>query len=759
MLGVSGGLAAEPPQSRDQAETVSTVFLAIVVNDQPVRFNARLISVSGLLHITGDDLRKIRMNVPANGAFQYRDREYYPLDELPGVDHTLDDAAQTLHLEARSDAFEGTEIESSRWTLAEPSAGTGGVLNYDLTLSRADDDTQFGGFGEVVAFTPGFTAANSFLVRSNGDDHLVRLDTRVARDRPDKLDRFVLGDAISFPGSIGRAVRFAGVQWASDFTQDPTFIPFTRPGIAGESALPSTVEVYVNDLLTFREDVPAGPFSIDELPVVTGAGDVRMVVTDLLGREQVVALPFYASRRILAPGISEFAYELGALRRNFGSESFDYDTGFARATRRYGLNRTLTGELQAEGTRDHGTLGLAATRLIGETGVLELAVAGSRHRDAGNGLLAAVGFERISRTSSLGFRVDYFSEDFVQLGRELDRRRLRLQARLNGSLFLRRAGSIGFALVEQRQHDDINRRFLTLNYSRRLPGGFALRASVTRIQASERDHVLAVTLTRRIGNRTSASSTLRHSERGDQASLSVLKSPPRGRGGGYLARADRGLSDRVQATGIWQEEFARFIGEIDHGNGNTAYRAGMAGGIAFLGGGVFPSRRLDQSFAVIDAAGYSGVTVYHENHPVATTNSRGLALVPGLRPWEPNRIRLDQRALPLEVELGESEIEVVPRARSGVFTRFPAYDRRGVTLRLVRIDGRPVPAGATARWEDTGEEFPVGMDGLVYATGLGTEGVLLVRWNGTACSAHIVRVDTGGAIPDLGDFRCEWMDP
>ena len=72
------------------------------------------------------------------------------------------------------------------------------------------------------------------------------------------------------------------------------------PAGAAEAALPSTVDVYVNHLLQIHTDVSAGTFTINNLPVMTGQSDARIVVSDLLGQEQIISQPYYVSPQLLS---------------------------------------------------------------------------------------------------------------------------------------------------------------------------------------------------------------------------------------------------------------------------------------------------------------------------------------------------------------------------------------------------------------------------------------------------------------------------
>ncbi len=105
---------------------------------------------------------------------------------------------------------------------------------------------------------------------------------------------------------------------------------------------------------------------------------MRVVVRDLLGREQVISVPFYASASLLAKGLHDFSYEAGAERRNFGTDSNDYGRAFAAATHRLGFTDWLTGEVHAESQLERQTVGLGTVMLAPSVGVFSAAAAASR---------------------------------------------------------------------------------------------------------------------------------------------------------------------------------------------------------------------------------------------------------------------------------------------------------------------------------------------------------------------------------------------
>ena len=83
------------------------------------------------------------------------------------------------------------------------------------------------------------------------------------------------------------------------------------PAYFGSVALPSTVDLFIDGMRRYRGDVPPGPFALDAIPRINGSGEATLVVTDALGRSQTIAFPFYASARLLLPGLSRWSLAAG----------------------------------------------------------------------------------------------------------------------------------------------------------------------------------------------------------------------------------------------------------------------------------------------------------------------------------------------------------------------------------------------------------------------------------------------------------------
>ncbi len=207
----------------------------------------------------------------------------------------------------------------------------GGFVNYGL-LGTHDTAGNIGSASIELGAFNSFGAINStgVAVAGEGQHKYTRLDTTWTYPMPERLTTVRAGDIVSRPGAWGRSLRYGGVQYGTDFTLQPNLVLLPGQAIAGAAAVPSTVDVFVNNALVAQQQVRPGPFSIGNVPPITGTGDLTLVVRDELGREQVISRPFYASASLLRAGLSDFTYEAGYLRENYGVSSDDYGPWFAR---------------------------------------------------------------------------------------------------------------------------------------------------------------------------------------------------------------------------------------------------------------------------------------------------------------------------------------------------------------------------------------------------------------------------------------------
>lgn len=752
-------------QAADQEpETVSaghftTRLLDLRVNTVCKEKAARLLqNERGELFASRETLAAWGLAVPPVSPISHQSRDYYPISALPDVEAHIDEARQELVLVAGgAGCFQPFALDLGAGDEALPQrSAAGGFINYDVLHQGGDGGSASSATLELGLHNRLGTGTATMLMREvAGRTNAVRLNTTWRHDRPGRMRTLTLGDAFSRSASWGRSVQFGGVQWGKNFDVRPGFISHPLPRISGEATVPATVELYTNNMRRLQDRLPPGPFIFREIPAVTGMNDVRLVVEDVLGREQVISQSFYVSRSLLKRGLHDYTYEAGAVRRNFARRSNDYGRSFAAATHRMGLTDVLTGELRAELLEEHRTVGITAAWLpIPALGVVNGAAAYSSGED-GQGVLFSTGVERKGRRWSYGIRATWADADFRQLG--LNKNQPAPTRVVTASAGGRLAGNLSLSLTysELAQRDGTDNRFANVSLSTRLGPRLFLRGSLLR-DLDTREDIVSLSVALPLGRRTSATVNHRREDSGHSSRLQLQRNPPRGTGFGYRlsTEANRQDRNRYQAQLQARTEVGSYQVEAVRRGADSGYRLNAQGGLAFIAGQVFASRTIDESFAVVTVGQYPRVRVYHENHLIDRTNEHGAAFIPDLRAFEENHIRIAADDLPLGAQIDQLETIAVPGHRQGALVRFDAAPVRGALITILDEDEQPLPAGALVRRAGTDEYFPVARHGQAWVTGLDRVQILEAEWGQRRCTFELRLPEEPGPVPRLGPVIC-----
>jgi outer membrane usher protein len=475
------------------------------------------------------------------------------------------------------------------------------------------------------------------------------------------------------------------------------------------------VEVLLENTRRVQEEVPPGPFEIESLPVVTGAGELQLRVTDLLGREQLITQSYYVSPRLLRAGLSDYSYELGFERESFNEDSFDYGDPLLVGTHRHGLTDALTLEGRGEASAGRQALGAGSFLLLGNYGLLSAGVVGSRDGDDGLGAAGLLEYEYRANRFSVGLRTRLAGDDFRQLGLD-DEERARRVDQLSFGLGLYPYGRLGLLLVNAEGRGDFeDQQSVSASYS--LPLGFAsVLFSALRTIEPERDLALVANLS--IPLAPSRSLTASAQYRGDDRRGRLEYRRSRGSsdlGPSYRLATELG-DDPQRLDGTLRYDAALASGQLDleYGDGEAAVRGNLEGSLALIDGKVMASRRLGPAFGMVALPGYPDITVYLENREAGRTDDEGYLLLPRLNPYQENRVRIRSEDLPLTAEIASDERIAVPYARSGVQVGFEVKQHRTALATLLDARGDPLPAGLQLASEDGRASAQVADRGLAY---------------------------------------------
>ena len=751
--------AAELPQAAAYEELV----LEVRVNGQDL--NEMLVVLrdeSGGYWLDAADFARLRLNPPIATAHEQGQRRYLPLSALRGAQLSVDASLSRLDVQAPAGAFLEQRIAAPNLARDAPApAATGMFANYQLSAQRIGSENSGGAYAELGLFSNYGVLTSSTAARYvAGVTHNVRLDTTLTRDFPSNMQTLTLGDSVTDPGAWGSALRFAGVRFARNFGIRPDLVTTPLLTASGSAVVPSAVDVFVNNQRVYSQQVQPGPFTIDQLPAVTGAGDVNIVVRDALGREQVLTQSFYSSPVLLAAGLNQYSFASGKIRENYALTGFDYGPWTGGANFRHGFNDYLTMEAHAEYLQDQGhAAGLDGALRLGNAGVATATLAAGGD-SSDNGWLGGLGFERVGQRASFGLGARYATQGFHRAATfNAATAEPRLAGIAHAGLSLGRAGTVAFALAGRKYYDGRYEQTVSLTHSVRVGNAGNLNLLLSRDSGARPASSGFLTFSTALGSRRSFESTAEgyHAATDTRQDLraSMTQAAPVGLGSGWrISAAQSGNYDA-----LWQQRMPAVDLELQAARsyGTSGQNLQLRGGATWLDGSLRAMRAVDSSFAVVDVDGIAGIPVYVENQLVTHTDAHGRALLHNLISYEPNRISIAPEDLPLNTSVDSRSLVIQPAYRSGVIARFPVQHISPAVFRLHLADGSPVPAGASVQLN--GGTFPVALEGMTYVTTLdhGVGGT--ATWTGGRCTFRVESPPVDDPMPDMGDIVCRTATP
>ena len=724
---------------------------------------------SGGLWLQESDFTRLRLKAPSVPPHVADGKRYFPVSAIAGAKVAFDEVHSAASLTVPAGAFQSSSLILTGINRPPMSpSGTGAFFNYVLfgqsgQYSGADVASAL---GELGVFSPlGVLINTATETHTDGVSSFVRLSSTFSHDFPDALETLRLGDAINVPGSWAEAVRFGGIQFGTNYGIRPDLVTTPLLAATGTAVVPSTVDVFVNGRSVGSSEVPAGPFIVNQVPALNGSGDVSIVVRNALGQQQIVSVPFYSAAVMLQPGLSLYDFDLGAVRENYGLESNDYGPLIASGTWRHGFSTLLTGEIHAEAM--HGgpwAGGLDIAQGIDHWAVVTFDFAvggqgatsgllGSGPQPGSSGTYEAVGIQRVNNQLSLILEAQHASAGFREVGNvnglptPIDRAVAQVGWNMG------RPGNLQLALVAQRNADDTRQQALGVTYQVNLWHG-SFSANATRTTGDTRDTNVSFFYVLPLDARHNTSTQFRYDHQLPPPNAALVqtlqKNLPPGTGDGYLLSAGTDASynveyERQTSVLLFDAAAARFLDA-------SAQHLTVSGGMTYMAGELRLARTVNDSFATVEVAGIPDVTVYYDNQPVARTDDNGIAIVRDLRSYDVNRLSVDPLQLPLDAQLSNPQVQIVPPYRSGTLVQFPVKRIHAGLFRLRRDDGSAVPPGATVTFQ--GEDFPVGLDGLAYVTNYdhGTSGE--AHWKDGKCAFRLPPPPAGESQPDAGVILC-----
>lgn len=770
-------VAAPEAQAGLVAAQPNELYLDVSIDGQPTGLLVSVLQEGTGLRMTVESLRELGLD-PAR--FGVADRTDFLLGEIDGMSWRYDSAAQTLAL-TLADRLRVARVLSARTVRASGAgqASRGMLLNYNVFAQSSGGSVASN--LDLRYFDPRGSLSSTGAAILRGEERgYTRYDTTWTHANQDRLTTMQLGDTVTPALSWSRALRLGGIEWRRNFELRPDLVTYPVASIAGSAVVPTSVDLFVNNVRQFSSSVPTGPFVVDQVAGLNGAGQATVITRDALGREIATTLPLYVDTRLLARGLTDFAVSLGALRRDYGVHAFRYGGPAAVGSVRHGWTDRLTLEGHAEAGKGQVLVGGGVLARVPGAGVASGALAASAGRY--RGWQATLGYQYVSPRFALDLQSIRASAGFGDLGtlegtpvpRALDR--ASISTAFGGNSFsinliglrtplvasvapildpfgnplggLTRTPALGPATSQVT-------RTVSLAWSRSvgLRGYFSLGAFQDLERRAERG--ITATFSMAFDSRVAVNASAGR-QRGEQvASLSMGRAPDFDGGLGWAVQTGKTGPQRYdQAQVQYLGAHGRAIVSTQRVGDSRNTSLDVSGAIVAMDGAVLTARNVGRGFALV-SSGVPGLPVLQDNRPIGRTDRNGRLLVPDLQPYAASRIAIDPSSLPSDTRIPHTLLEIVPRQNAGVVARFAIERYAAATLTLVRADGTVPDVGTLARLDGSELTAMVGYDGVLFVEGLGAHNRVRIGSGKDLCDVRFDYTPVAGELPVIGPLVCQ----
>ncbi|HIE0667563.1 TPA: fimbria/pilus outer membrane usher protein [Acinetobacter nosocomialis] len=774
----------EKTNGQEQNLNFIQLFLNISINSNPSEdlFSVKQ-SKDGKLYIRSGDLKTLRVKMDEH----IPDSQWVCINELKGIQFKYLENEQSLNLQVPASMLTGYSVElSGQQTtssgLLKMKPLNAAILNYSLYHTITNDESIFSGsaegiFNSVLGNFSSGVLYNGSNETSYSHEKWVRLESKWQYVDPEKVRIYTLGDFVSNSSDWGSSVRLAGFQWSSAYTQRGDIVTSALPQFSGSAALPSTLDLYVNQQKIYSGLVPSGPFDIKQLPFISG-NEVTLVTTDATGQQSITKKPYYFSSKILAKGINEFSVDVGVPRYNYGLYSNDYDDAtFASGAIRYGYSNSLTLSGGAEASTDGlSNVGTGFAKNLFGVGVINADLAASQYKDE-NGYSALVGLEgRISKNISFNTSYRKVFDNYFDLARVSQIRYLKdnqisaepqnylsysaladeiIRAGINYNFYAGYGVYVGY---NQIKYSDNSYKLLSANLSGSLNKNWGFYSSAYKDYENHKDYGIYFALRYTPSTRTNAITSVssdsgRLTYRQEVFVLSEPKINSFG-WGGYVERDQDAHTNNASIYGSYRARAAYLTGRYNRIGDNDQVALSVTGSLVAAAGRIFAANEIGDGYAVVTNAGPQS-QIINGGINLGTTDKSGRFLIPSLMPYRENHIFLDPSYLPLNWNVKSTDQKTVVGYRQGTLVDFGAHQVVSGLVRIVDKNNTPLLPGYSVRINGQ-QDAVVGYDGEVFVPNLLRQNKLEVDLlDHGSCQVNFTYNSNQYSTKKLGPYICQ----
>lgn len=585
--------------------------------------------------------------------------------------------------------------------------GTAGMLNYSLFSTKSDysgSDSSSNRYSQA-SLEAGFNAmdwslrSRYILTDDDGNRNAESIYTYAEHVFVPQRLTMQVGE-INAMSDVLSGVPITGVQLmpTSGLQKDGSGVSVS--GIARTSQ--ARVEVRQNGRLIFNTLVPAGPFTLDDVPMVRNNVDLDVTVVESDGSTNRFIVPAASvkSRNLSRPnGLTVSAGQVRSIESDYSDPLvFNVSDGW----RILPWMNLLASGVVAE---DYQAAGARTEFMLTDGWNVSTSMAASKAQfgDSDNGIKNELQSD-YSLTESVGLSgsVAHYSGDYRELADAMDDDYQgydnSYSANIRWSTPLAGAFSAGLS-YNQAAGDGEDSRYLLLSWGKTFKYASVnvnWQSAVGSTDDDQDDDLLYINLSIPLGGSQSLSSYMR--KQGASTSYGLANSGALGNDTNYYISADRDDESQENSfngninTNLHYTQLS--VGGGTSGEHQRNYNATLSGGIAMHKDGVtFSPYSIKDTFAIAKLSEPKAGVEITTPQGTVWTDRWGQAVIPGLTEWRNSRIEVDANKLPQSMTLANGTKYIAAAHGSVSEVSFKVLNSRRVMLRIKQADGKPLAKG------------------------------------------------------------------
>lgn len=632
-----------------------------------------------IISLSKDTIRKIGLkNILTQGA-----GNYIQLNKISNIlEFDFDLARAQLNLLVNPEYlgrqlidYDNEKVLKVSKSLQQDSA----FLNYNFSYQR-DLDSKNSDSGSL-GFDTGVNVKDyliNFSLYFNYSGNYLNYGRSWLSMRHDLTERMLTLNAGEIPvmsTSLAGYANILGVNLSKNYSLNPFFETTAPVNSSGVATTPSILEIFINDQLIDKRKIEPGIFNISNLPVQYGKGDIKLVLTDIYGKKNIVESSFLRPSTILKKGLHEYSYNLGLLDE---TGDFDYKDIVFSGYHRYGFNSSLTAGLWSNISRKgHFNAGFVSSFKLGTFSEITIDGGYSSIEDLHGFAFNPSAYFFLNKRIYIFGSSNIYLDDYGSVFTPDNLENQSISNDIGINLNITSKDSIYFNIgnthyMNEKNNDSIR---ANLTYSRGLTN--KLNSYIDcRYEKTETDDSFSIIFVLSYRLRKNKNLYLENSITKDSngSTLSFSSSKEKRNGFDYDVSLSRN-SDSLKKIGL-SGDYAGTYGEYSFGfsadNQNTQdFDFNATGSLALIDGRLVPSRIVTGSYALVKVGELKNVQLLLDESEIGRTDKNGYCLVSDLMPYMENHLSIGTENVSINYIFPDISKTLIPSSQSGSLIEFP----------------------------------------------------------------------------------------